>query len=105
MLQHLTTRAGKDAVTITPLTVAELEPWLAGQPAATRRWVEQIGLKAQPSKTRHSPPLASGSRAVLPGLAVNPIRSTQSLVAAGCAASQGSSSALVSGVMVTSVAA
>ncbi len=67
MLQHLTTRAGKDAVTITPLTVAELEPWLAGQPAATRRWVERIGFTAQPAGTALLPDAKGGLCRVLLG--------------------------------------
>ncbi len=68
MLQHLTTRAGKDAVTITPLTVAELEPWLAGQPAATRRWVGRIGFTALPGETALLPDAEGGLVRVLLGV-------------------------------------
>lgn len=50
MLKHLTSRAAKDAVTITPLTKAELAPWLKKQGAATRRWVESLGFEAQPGR-------------------------------------------------------
>jgi len=68
LLQHLTTRAGKDAVTITPLTKAELEPWLAAQPAATRRWVERIGFMAQPGETALLPDAEGGLARVLLGV-------------------------------------
>lgn len=68
LLRHLTTRAGKDAVTITPLTEAELEPWLAAQPAATRRWVERIGFAARPGKTALLPDAEGGLSRVLLGV-------------------------------------
>ncbi len=68
MLQHLTTRAGKQAVTITPLTKAELEPWLAAQPATIRRWVEGIGFAAQPGKTALLPDAEGALARVLLGV-------------------------------------
>ena len=51
MLEHLTTRAGEDGATITPVTPAALAPWLATQPDATRRWVESLAFAAQPGRT------------------------------------------------------
>lgn len=50
MLKHLTNRAQKGSVTVTPLTAAQLPPWLKGQRAATRRWVESLGFQAQPGR-------------------------------------------------------
>ena len=68
MLQHLTARAGKEAVTITPLASAALEPWLAKQPAATRRWVERVGFTAQPGTTALLPGAEGALAGVLLGV-------------------------------------
>ena len=68
LLQHLTARPGKEAVTITPLTVAALEPWLAAQPAATRRWVERIGFTARPGTTALLPDAEGALARVLLGV-------------------------------------
>ena len=51
MLEHLTTRAGEDGAIITPVTPAALAPWLATQPDATRRWVENLAFAAQSGRT------------------------------------------------------
>ena len=50
MLEHLTDRAGRDAIPIEPIAEGGLERWLKAQPAATRNWVAANRYLAKPGQ-------------------------------------------------------
>jgi leucyl aminopeptidase len=50
MLEHLTDRAGRDAIPIEPIAEGGLEGWLKAQPAATRNWVAANRFLAKPGQ-------------------------------------------------------
>ncbi len=51
MLPNFLETPADDTVTITPVTKAGLEAWLAEQPAPVRNWVAGTGFKAEPGST------------------------------------------------------
>ncbi len=68
MPDHLTARAGKGAVPITPLGADELSTWLKTQPASVSAWTKSTAFKAEPGSVCLLPGLDGGLERVLVGL-------------------------------------